>query len=149
MDAHPWDYAVRLRAHTFYERRSEFISRDSRFSGWAVVAAEAGEFAYEVENDNGTERGQAGFGDLVFAAPRGLFWRHVATPPLTYHVLQFSFVDEQGAIEESLWQAGKWPVRDTARLSSTFAALRLLLGRGDVWSNRRRAHLMEELLHLA
>ena len=153
MDAPAWDFSVRLHAYTFFERRDEFISRDSRFVAWVLLAAEAGEFAYEVETEHGIEHGQAGFGDLIFAAPRGLFWRHIVRPPLTYHVLQFPLVDAQGEVAENLWQAGKWPVRDTARLASTLAALRQLstvqVGRGDAWSARRRAHLLEELLHLA
>ncbi len=146
------DLQIRVRAHTLWTNRAEFVSTTSRFADWVCVAPESGGFRYEiaVEKDSETqiERGQAQNGDLVFAAPRALFDRTVCTPPLSYHVLQWSFWDGPERIE-SVWQAGKVAVRDAARLKSTLAALRVLPSRRDAYAARLSAHLLEDLLHLS
>ena len=163
-----WTRPLGLKTYTFYPHREEFVSNSARFQNWVCVATESGNWRYEIERENGEiECGEAGFGDLVFAAPQGLFNRFATKAPLCYHVLQWDFVDngfvdngfvdngfvdngfvDNGFVDEAkpAWQAGKWSVRDAARLSSTFARLRPLLGRSDAWSARRRDHWLEELL---
>lgn len=140
---------IQMRAYTFYPGREEFVSVNSRFAEWVCVVPESGAFRYQVEAADGAEEaGQASLGDVVFAAPRGRFERHVVRAPLVYHVLQWSFLSEAGEVREDAWRAGKWPVRDTARLMSSLWVLRPLLGRSDGRSARRRENLLEDVLHL-
>jgi AraC-like DNA-binding protein len=135
---------------THYPSSDEFVSPNRWFPRWGCVAAESGRFRYRTEDVTGHfESGEAGLGDLVFAAPDRIFERRVTSAPLAYHVLQWSFVGEGGEVADECWRAGKWPVRDTVRLGSTLALLRHLPRRPDGWINRRREHLIEDLLHLA
>ncbi len=145
-----WKSRIQFRTYTFYPARSEFISTNSIFAEWVCIAPQSGKFEYETEvATDEMETGEIEFGDLIFVRPRAIFNRHVTTAPLSYHVLQWSFVDEENQVYENLWRAGKWTVRDTTRLSSTLALLPPLLGRQDAWSVRRREHLLEELMHMA
>jgi AraC-like DNA-binding protein len=148
----PWGHTIRARGYTFYRRREEFVSTGKIFVGWACVAPESGRFRFEVEGGEGVQKfvesGEAGLGEMVFAAPERRFDRFVISP-LTYHVLQWDWVDGSGRVVEGAWRAGKWSVGDTSRLRAAFAALRPLLGRADAWATRRREHLLEEVLHLA
>jgi AraC family transcriptional regulator len=150
MEFNFWERTARLQSYTFYPARDEFISTNSRFREWTCIAPENGKFEYEVDIDEGqTQQGEAEFGDLIFARPLGLLYRHVTAAPLTYHVFQWYFDVEESLPQQELWRDGKWTVRDTARLSSTFGLLRLLQGRRDGWGMRRREHLFEDVLHLA
>ena len=135
---------IQLRAYTFYENRADFVSNDKGFAQWVLIAPQSGSFRFQV----GLERGEARAGALVLAAPREVFWRHTITP-LTYHVLQWSFVDENGELTQTNWEGGKWPVRDEARLNSTLDILAKLRGRHDAWGRQRIENLLEDLLHLA
>lgn len=144
-----WKLRFELENWTYYQPRDEFVSRDSIFESWVLVAPESGEFEWETRTPGGEMlSGQAAFGDLLCIAPRMPFARHV-TSRLAYCVLQWYFLDARGRPAEVLWPPGISPVRDTARLSSTLENLKPLLGKTDVWSTRRQAHLLEELLHLA
>lgn len=126
--------------HTFYPRRENFVSNDTRFQSYVLVAPERGEFRFETENESGI----CGFGELVVAAPNQKFERTVTSEALTYHVLQWSFARKTDALGEGLHVLG-----DLERLTGNFARLRPLLGRGDDWTARRRENLLEELLLLA
>lgn len=95
--------------------------------------------------------GETSFGEFVCIAPHAPFRRHV-TKTLSYHVLQWWFLDESGAkvlSEEVLWPLGKKFIRDLPRLQATLESLKSLPGKTDARSNRRRAHLLEELFYLA
>jgi AraC-like DNA-binding protein len=144
-----WETRFDLEIWTYYQPRDEFVSRDSVFESWVLIAPESGEFEWETRAPDGEMlSGQAAFGDLVCIAPKMPFQRHV-TSRLAYYVLQWHFLDARGQPAEVLWPVGISPVRDTARLSATLENLKSLLGKTDVWSTRRQAHLLEELLHLA
>jgi AraC-like DNA-binding protein len=134
---------------SYYEARSDFISRDSIFKSWVLVAPENGEFAWQTTDDGGRMMtGTAAFGDLVCIAPRRPFFRHI-TRTLSYYVLQWNFTNERDEVLNVDWPTGVSPVRDTVRLQSTLEQLKPLAGRSDAWSLSRQAHLLEELLHLA
>lgn len=152
MGYHFWQLQICSPISTYYQSREEFISHDSTFNSWVLVAPESGQFEWESQNHDGeTIGGEAGLGEFVCIAPHAPFQRHV-TKTLSYHVLQWWFLNESGTkvlSEEVLWPQGKSAVRDLPRLQATLENLRSLPGRTDGWSNRRRAHLLEELFHLA
>lgn len=145
-----WTARIRLYAYSYFPPRAHFISDDSRFQEWVLIAPERGEFAWETATREGEAlTGTAAFGDLVIARPGAPFVRRVTTPVLAYHVLQWSFVDAQGKTMDVGLPSGRLPIRDTARLTATLAALQWLYLKMDSWSVHRKAHLLEELLHLA
>ena len=112
---------VRLRGHTFYRDRAQFITTEGAFPSWVLIVPETGAFDYEVEG----ETGEIKFGELVVAPPDGAFWRCVKSAALTYHVLQWSFG------EAADFPTGKSRIEDSARLLSDMALLRPLLGKRD------------------
>jgi AraC-like DNA-binding protein len=140
----PWNFSIQLRAYTYYTGRSEFISTHGRFKEWVMVIPEAGEFDYEVDG----EAGKVSFGDFVCAPPGGLFWRHVTSSWLTYHVLRWSWMRGE-VLAQVEWKAGKWSVMDTARLRANFEILRPLVGLRDIYSLRRTEQLLADILMLA
>lgn len=132
---------VLLKAHTFYRGRTQFRTIEGAFHVWVMIVPENGSFDYQV----GEEKGAAGFGEFVVAPPEVAFARSVTSRSLNYHVLQWSW---QGA-ENVLFPVGKWRIDDAARLASSLALLRPMLGKRDWYSLRRIENILEDLLLLA
>lgn len=139
-----WQKQIQLHFHYFYDAQREFVSTDNRFGEWVMVMPEAGQFRYELDN----ARGNASFGEVVCVAPGGLFRRHVTTPSLTYHVLQWRLFIRADDTLETAWMSGAWKVGDTTRLLSDFAILRRLQYKLDDFSVRRREIAAQDILHL-
>lgn len=149
MPNHFWETQIEFLVCTCYAPREEFISRDSIFTSWVMVAPESGGFSWESHRRDGTElAGEAAFGDLVCIAPNLPFNRHV-TSRMSSAVLQWNFRDGHGRPVEPGWPLGQSRVRDTVRLSAIFQQLKIQSARNDGWSKRRQVHLLEEMLHLA
>jgi AraC-like DNA-binding protein len=140
-----WQLRPRVSNYHFYRERQHFISDESAFPSWVVLAAEEGHFRYRVQD----EVGEAHFGDLIVCRPHLSFWRH-AESTFSYHVISFGWLDEEGrsAHVEHEMKIGKITVVDVSRLSSNFAYLRALLGRIDAWSTERRSHVLRDILQL-
>lgn len=140
---------VRLKAHTFYQKRAQFITTSGAFSVWVMIVPENGTFDYQI----GEEKGEASFGELVVAPPGGAFARCVTSKSLTYHVLQWWWRNERAGDSERaaevLFPPGKWRIDETARLTSSLSLLGPLLGKSDEYSRRRIENLLEDLLLMA
>ncbi len=144
-----WDTRIEFQACSCYSPREEFVSRDSVFHSWVLVAPESGAFEWNSQNQPRRRiSGQAAFGDFVCIAPGRPFNRHI-TQRMAYIVLQWHFVDAAGQPASIGWPFGQSVVRDTVRLQAIIEHIRALEGRSDDWSKRRLGHLLEELLHLA
>jgi AraC-like DNA-binding protein len=139
MTSPDWQFRVRLRSYTFYDQREQFVNTRSIFGEWVLIGVEAGAFDY----DTGTEKGQVQPGEVLLCTPHQVLWRSAIATPFTYHVLQWSFLEGS-----ALWTAGKWPVRDTARLRANYALLRSLYGLMDDFTRRRLENLLEDILLL-
>ena len=134
-----WKYSPLLRSYTFFDRREQFVKTESVFGVWALIGVEAGAFDYEV----GGERGHAMPGDLILGAPQQSIWRSATAKPISYHVLQWLFEDDDG------WQPGKWPVQDATRLFANYAQMRAVHGKTDEFSRWRLQNLLADVLMLA
>lgn len=144
-----WEARIEFQVCSCYAPREEFVSQDSIFQSWVLVAPESGAFEWNSHDDNGAPlQGKAGFGDFVCIAPNRSFNRHVIER-MAYIVLQWHFRDETNQSAPVEWPLGQSRVRDTVRLQAIIGHVRVLEGRNDGWSKRRLGHLLEELLHLA
>ncbi len=144
-----WNASVEFQVCSCYSPRAEFVSCNSIFQSWVLVAPESGAFEWNSHNKAGVEmNGLARFGDIVCIAPGMPFNRHV-TQHMAYIVLQWHFYDKAGQPLSMEWPSGQSQVGDTLRLQAIIEHVRALEGRRDGWSLRRLGHLLEELLHLA
>lgn len=145
MSGNVWHYYPRLRTYTFYDRREQFVRTRSTFQEWVVIGVETGAFDY----DTGKEQGHALPGDLIFCAPHQSLWRSATVTPFTYHVLQWSFVNESGQKNAEVWKSGKWHVRDVSRLMNDYVLLQQLYNQSDEFTRRRIENLLEDILMMA
>lgn len=144
-----WDACIKFQACSCYAPRDDFVSPDSVFESWVLVAPESGAFEWNSRSKvRGRMSGHAAFGDIVCIAPGMPFNRHV-TERMSYIVLQWHFQDGRGQSVPVEWPFGQSHVGDTLRLQTIIEHVRALEGRNDGWSSRRLGHLLEELLHLA
>lgn len=98
--------------------QSSFMYPESTHNACTLIGVESGSFEFEMLGVRET----AAFGDLVLCPPNTLF-RRKAQEDITFHVFYFHWhaSDDAGP---GLY--GKIPIRDTARLLSTYAYLRKL-----------------------
>jgi AraC-like DNA-binding protein len=142
MEAPSWSH-VRVRTYVLYPSRQDFISNTSTFKEWVSILPEAGAFFYRSGDISGT----VGAGAFVTIPPNAPFFRHSTETPFTYHVFQWSFVDEQGEVLDN-GRPSQWEVRDLTRYWANLGELRALGTRRDGYAQRRIANLWEEILLL-
>jgi hypothetical protein len=140
-----WELTPQVTNYHFYRGRERFISDESAFPCWVVLATEEGQFQYRVQQ----QKGVAGFGDLILCRPQLSFWRH-ALSTLSYHVISFHWRDVRGneVLIKDEMPIGKISIKDRHRLSSNFAYLSGIYGQVDEWSLQRRSHILRDILQL-
>ncbi|MBC8103811.1 MAG: helix-turn-helix transcriptional regulator [Cytophagales bacterium] len=123
-------------------RGQDFKLSEDRYEHWTLIAAEAGNFAF---NLGAEAAGDAALGDLVFCAPGTAFQRRVISRPLTFHFVEFRL----GAAEVVSLATGKVTVADRVRLLSTFQGFHDLALDRNHESVRWCLHLLRDLLYLS
>lgn len=123
--------------YTFYTQRPDFVSNDTRFTNWVLIAPEAGEFEFHLDES----RGVCGFGSFVAVAPTGRFDRRALMSGISYHVFQWKWSELATQFAPGLHR-----IADIERLSNTLERLRPLFGVSDEWSRARRENLLADLL---
>lgn len=136
-------WSIQPATYLYWDQKEHFLLEHDTYPVWTIFAVEQGQFAYRF----GEHEGEGGFGDLIVCPPGTAFYRRTLTA-LTFHFIQFVW-EEEGDPEEDALLAGRWPVRDTERLRSTYRYMRSF-GRGMQGEPAlgRMKHMVEDLWRL-
>ncbi|MBD2845957.1 helix-turn-helix transcriptional regulator [Paenibacillus sp. IB182496] len=112
---------IQVRHYIFAGPFSDFMMAEQTTPRVALLTVESGRFTYAI----GDERGEAGFGDLIFCPP-GVPFRRRALSPIRFHHFQFDWTEQEAGGGQRRHPPAKVTVSDPLRLKSTFAYLRRL-----------------------
>ncbi|MEF3311264.1 AraC family transcriptional regulator [Paenibacillus sp. GYB004] len=113
-----WNGSIEVENCVYTGPRPSFMYPESTNQTYTLLGIETGSFEYEIRE----ETGRAAFGDLLLCPPDTLFKRK-ALEEITFHVIYFHWVMPERELYDQL-PVGKFGIRDTDRLLSTYSYLR-------------------------
>ncbi|WP_135555716.1 AraC family transcriptional regulator [Paenibacillus cymbidii] len=116
------NWSLHPMGYVFWREKAQFLLERDTHHFWTMFAVESGRFAYRI----GSHAGEAAFGDIV-VCPSGIPFHRRTITPLSFHFMQFVWEQEPGA-DEAASLGGKWTIRDTDRLASTYRYMREIGG---------------------
>lgn len=135
-----------LHSHVYWPKKAQFALDRDVYDQWTVFAVEEGSFTFQI----GDHAGEAGTSDLVVCPPQTAFARKVLEP-LSFHFFHFDWgeLDSMSGNHADPISSGKCSLEDTQRAASTLGMLRAFKGTGEVWGDRGKQHLLNDLLFQA